>query len=412
MKGERKLRIANVIHHISGGGGVASQAMKMARKYVSLGHSPYFATLGIKMKEPNNKSLGRFATVVAGRTSSSFNPLNPIILKNLLIEIVKKNECDIIQSFDPMISGLAAVLSRKHLVRTPSVLRLGTNYPAHFNFSFRQDDDDALSSKIRTAVKLVLVLPTICQIERLTINCHDAIVANCEYLAKIYEPRLRNPRRIHVIKNGVDINLFTPHGPKYPLPKKKKKILYLGRIERRKGIHNLISALPSVFSQFPDASLYIVGKSRRISYLSYIKNLISMFDLDSRVHFIGSVENKAVPSILRAADVLVLPSDTASDQVEGLPNVILEAMACGVPVIATNVCGVPEVIKHHETGILVRPGSVEDITSALLEVLSSKSLANNLGSQGREFVSIHNTLDRSVRRYIQLYKELIGIYKD
>lgn len=109
-----------------------------------------------------------------------------------------------------------------------------------------------------------------------------------------------------------------------------------------------------------------------------------------------------VPNVLRALDIFVLPSLT-----EGLPYVILEAMATGLPVVATRVGGIPEVIRDRETGLLVAPGSEEELVLAVEALLDSEDLRKNLGAAAREHVRQHFTEEKMIRETLAVYEKLI-----
>jgi glycosyltransferase involved in cell wall biosynthesis len=94
-------------------------------------------------------------------------------------------------------------------------------------------------------------------------------------------------------------------------------------------------------------------------------------------------------SVYREADILVLTSDR-----EGSPNVILEAMASGLPIVATKIGGVPEIVQHGLTGYLTNVDDLEAMTSVLLELVDNPSLRNHIGRAGREYVSTHHSLER------------------
>jgi len=118
------------------------------------------------------------------------------------------------------------------------------------------------------------------------------------------------------------------------------------------------------------------------------------------VHFLGW--RKDVADIVRAADVMVLPS-----RAEGLPLAILEAMACGKPIVATPVNGVPEAVVDGRTGILVTPGDDEALAEALIRLFDQPDLARRMGGEGRQRAETHFSLDRFVRNIEDLYDDVL-----
>jgi glycosyltransferase involved in cell wall biosynthesis len=162
--------------------------------------------------------------------------------------------------------------------------------------------------------------------------------------------------KIHVLRNGVDLQRFTP------LPRQEarsglqltgKVALSVGYLIERKGHHIAIAAL----RELPDWQLLIVGHGPMEAEL---RGLAAASGVADRVRFVGAVEQGALPRYYSAADVLILASSR-----EGMANVLLEALACGTPVVATNLWGTPEIIAAPEAGELMRERSA----SALLEAL-------------------------------------------
>jgi glycosyltransferase involved in cell wall biosynthesis len=110
-----------------------------------------------------------------------------------------------------------------------------------------------------------------------------------------------------------------------------------------------------------------------------------------------------IPVLLNALDIFVLPSLS-----EGLPMSVLEAIACGLPVVATEVGGMPEVVVHGHTGLLVSSQDVEQLTAALVTLIQQPGLRRRLGRQGRARAVAHFSLQRMVHDYQLLYESLLG----
>jgi glycosyltransferase involved in cell wall biosynthesis len=134
--------------------------------------------------------------------------------------------------------------------------------------------------------------------------------------------------------------------------------------------------------------------------------LIGALSIDTKVEFVGPISNERVPEIMRAVDVLTFPSTTGGAEVEGLPNTILESMACGLPIVATNVCGVPEVISNRETGLLVTPGSVEEMSDGIIALENSVEYREELGWKARDYITRHHTITSVAKKYSALYQRL------
>jgi glycosyltransferase involved in cell wall biosynthesis len=127
---------------------------------------------------------------------------------------------------------------------------------------------------------------------------------------------------------------------------------------------------------------------------------IEELGIQKQVQLLGA--RSEIPELLNTLDIFVLPSLS-----EGLPMSILEAMACGLPVVATRVGGIPEVVLDGQTGILVSSQDVPQFASALETLVQQKSIRENLGSQGRQRVVEHFSRQRMVQEYQALYESLM-----
>jgi glycosyltransferase involved in cell wall biosynthesis len=149
--------------------------------------------------------------------------------------------------------------------------------------------------------------------------------------------------------------------------------------------------------KYPDATLLVVGKGPQEAELRAAADRLGV---SGRVAFVG--ERPDPRPYLSASDALVLPSIA-----EGMSNVLLEAMAMGVPCVATQVGGTVDVIRDGFTGILVKPGDVLQLSQGLLGLLDDRESARRLGAAGRRAVEEVFSLDSVVERYIGLYRELL-----
>ena len=171
--------------------------------------------------------------------------------------------------------------------------------------------------------------------------------------------------RVHTIYNGVDAERFAP-GPRQEarrhlsLPVDGKIVLYVGNLKAAKGCMDLLEALPAVLERHADTRLYFVGTGELAGAL---RERIAELGLAGRVTLVGGVSHAEVGDWMRAADVFSLPSHN-----EGVPNVVMEAMACGIPAVATRVGGIPEVLAAY-AGILVEPRASAELSAALVTAL-------------------------------------------
>jgi glycosyltransferase involved in cell wall biosynthesis len=207
--------------------------------------------------------------------------------------------------------------------------------------------------------------------------------------------------KVHQIPNGVDIVRYHPASTtvrqrtreRFDLPRDMKIVLFVGRLESRKRVDLLLKAWQSI-PDTHDAILLVVGQGRLISEL---KTLCSHLKLDGRVMFHGYSSD--INLLMQAADIFVLPSAT-----EGMPNVLLEAMASGLPAILTEIPAYTGIISHLQNGYLCKDTGHKPLAEAIHTLLSDESLAKWLGDAGRITVEQHYNLDDITNRYLRLYK--------
>jgi glycosyltransferase involved in cell wall biosynthesis len=193
----------------------------------------------------------------------------------------------------------------------------------------------------------------------------QGVVAVSQALADKVVALGADPARVHVLYNGVEPALFKPGSrsdarAKLALPQNQRILLYVGNLKDTKGCLDLLEAFPRVRLTQPDANLIFIGSGPSRDALLQRAAALGCQD---RVRLIGAVEHYALGDWFRAADLLCLPSHN-----EGVPNVILEAMACGTPVVATRVGGIPEVLPEH-AGILVNAHDRNGLEGALIDAL-------------------------------------------
>ena len=160
--------------------------------------------------------------------------------------------------------------------------------------------------------------------------------------------------RICLRYNAIELDRFPFRDPHVPEPSQRLRVAAVGRLVEKKGFSDLIKALAELTGDGIDASAVIAGDGQlRQELLDQVRTL----GLDQRVSLPGALTQSEVISLLRQAHVLVVPCIPGSDgNVDGLPTVVLEAMASGTPVFATDVTGMHEVVRHERTGILLPPG--------------------------------------------------------
>jgi Glycosyltransferase len=211
-----------------------------------------------------------------------------------------------------------------------------------------------------------------------------------------------SPSRLVYSPSRVDTGVFSPtqQAKWRPIVRTKlhieqsKIVLYAGTFSRTKGVEHLVRALPQIVRRHPDVKLVLVGSGPLEPRL---RGLAERLGVTDSVVFVGRRSHDQMPRLLAAADVFVLPSLN-----EGLPRVILEAMATGLPVVATSVGGVPELVVDGGTGLLVEPGDEEALADAVCRVLADPELAMAWGRAGREVAQREYEREANLRGYAQI----------
>lgn len=213
--------------------------------------------------------------------------------------------------------------------------------------------------------------------------------------------------RSRVIPYGVDVRAFSPAldrrsiwRRKLGIPDSAPLLLGVGRMATKKGFQVLMEILPELLAGHPDLRVVLAGGG---DLLDRFREAASSFQ--DRVFFPGPVLRDTLPDLYRAADVFVLPAiHDAKGNVDGLPNVILEAMASGLPVVASGISGIPLAIEDGRTGLLVPEKAPEALLGALRRLLADPAGARVMGESGRRKTEAELTWDAVAARYREGYE--------
>ena len=232
--------------------------------------------------------------------------------------------------------------------------------------------------------------------------------------------------------NGVDVSKFAVNYTRANKQGGKKNILYVGRLSPEKGVHVLLDSFSKVLKSFPDTHLQIVGGTGVVPYeflvgisddervqdlarfyqgadskqADYYKQLLSRLPATQmqQVSFLDYVPHMFIQDVYRNADIFV---NSSLSEALGMP--ILEAMASEVPVIGPDVGGVPELIKHRETGLLFRPGDSESLAEAIIHLLKDDNLGRSLKMNALQEVKEHYSWENIAEELIPKYQSLLDV---
>ncbi|MCP4369045.1 MAG: glycosyltransferase family 4 protein, partial [Deltaproteobacteria bacterium] len=244
-----------------------------------------------------------------------------------------------------------------------------------------------------------------CFIDALLIRYFDRIVA---VSGEIKEDmvRYRIPeKKISVIDNGIDLDRFKKPVSDTDIKEEfglKDEVIVgtIGSLGVEKGHIFLLMAARKVVDKNKNVKFLIVGEG-------YLRNQLEAkaLSLGIRDNVIFAGYRCDIPELISAMDIFVLPSIK-----EGLPMVILEAMAANKPVIASNIGAVPKIIKHHESGILIEPGNINDLSNAIIEIIAESNKMLKMSQAGNIRIKEKFSSEIMAERYMNLYKDLTDNY--
>jgi len=278
-------------------------------------------------------------------------------MKNKALELRKSRKFDVIYATDFFPDGDAAVRLAKYLKIPVACLSIGVdvNITAH-------SSGIIYSHFVRTARALDG-----------TLACGQSVADGLEAVTG------KNPLCVYGV---LDLEEFSPAPDKVParkelgLPADKTIALYAGYITRRKGVYELIETINRVRKTCPDVLLVMCGAGPEEKKL---RTFIREKGLDNIVRMAGDIEPERMHKWMQASDLFVLASHT-----EGMPNVVTEAMACGLPVVATAVGGLPAAIGDCGGAVLVPPGNIDELENAIVKVIKDNQLRMNMGIAARK----------------------------
>ena len=246
-----------------------------------------------------------------------------------------------------------------------------------------------------TDLNLIPEFPTANRWIRWAIGEAQAMVGVCGALARRFIELGAPEDRVHVLRNGVDLEQFRP-GDRKAIRKKLgfdgPTLLFVGQLIERKGVHLAIEALRDL----PQHSLVVAGEGEELDAL---RELAGRLEVSARVQFLGSVAHERLPEFYTAADALVLPSSR-----EGWANVLLESMACGTPVIATDIWGTPEVVACPEAGRLMAERSAKAIVEAWIDLESASPPRSATRAYAEQF-----SWEPTSRGQLELFRKVVAM---
>ena len=332
---------------------------------------------GIKVLYPRYL---HFPKRVLGKYSFS---IDFFFMKRVVQSVIKTFQPDILHVYTATPDGVMGLLIRKEFSVPLVVSLIGSDINV---WPFRSKLIYRLTKQVISEADKVVAVSTALK------NKAREIVSPQEPIAVIY--------------NGCDSGKFAFNKTsrfylrkKWDIPKQSVVFIFVGNLLKTKGVLELFETFYLLMKKLPDIYLIFVGDGRESKVLV---QKASRIGINNRVIFVGRRPHDEIPHWLSMADVLVLPSYS-----EGLPTVIVEAMACQRAVIATRVGGIPETIVDGQSGILVEPRDSVTLMEAMEKVARDKDLRLKMGNVGRKIVTEKFSWDKNIRKLTDIYKSVM-----
>ena len=216
-------------------------------------------------------------------------------------------------------------------------------------------------------------------------------------LERTLKARVQPEGRCEVLLRGVDLKMFYP-------PKEERlrqpAVLFVGAVRTTKGAFDLLEAWKQVVTRCANAELWVVGADYTNGHFA---QAVLSHGYDKSVKILGPQLLSNVANFMRQAQVLCLPSHG-----EGTPNCVMEAMASGLPIVATEVGGIPDIVESGRAGLLMQPGDTHALAEALISLLHDSNRRARMGEAAYEFARAHLDARKTTNRLVGLYRDLLA----
>jgi len=344
-------------------GGISSYTFSLAKELCELGNEVYIASASGDLMTPLKKTKIKHIHIPI----KTKNELNPLILFSMfkLIGLIRRESIDIIHAQTRVTQVLASLLAKA--TKVPFVTTCHGFFRRNIGRQFFPCWGEKVIA-ISEAVRKHLMI--------------DFYVEEND-IAMVY--------------NGIDIDYYRVPDKRTDLNYQDKTVGIVARLSSVKGHKYLIEAMAQVFAEFPEARLFMFGEGK-IKY-ELVKQAQAL-KITDKAFFLPAVSNTS--EVLQEIDIFVMPSLQ-----EGLGLSILEAQACGLPVIASNVGGIPSLVKNEVTGLLVEPQDARALAAEIMKVMENKTLAMRLGKAGRKQVEEKFNLKQMAKKIEQIYQGIV-----
>jgi glycogen(starch) synthase len=372
-------------------GGIARHCNGLARALAHNGHDVHVVTLDFPgapiYEEINGIKVYRTSTELGHPNFLTWAFLFNHFLEKKMADVSRKVDFDVVHVHD-WLTGFAGI-SFKHQMQKPLV---STIHGTEIGRAQGLHNPDSL---------------TIDGIEWwTTYEANKIIVTSASMKAEIQGHFHLPPEKIEIVPNGIDTKRYNASVDqsaikgRYGVHPDEKLVLCVGRLVPQKGIEYLIRAVSRIAERYPEAKFIIVGEGWLRGHLEYIARSTGY---QWKITFTGWIPDQELVALLNSADALVVPSIY-----EPFGIVALEGMAAGVPVVASDVGGLAEIVEHEHTGILAYSRSPESIAWAVGRVLSDPNHSKEMAQNAQQMVQKTYSWEAIAIRTTKIYKEVVG----
>lgn len=369
------------------GGGIGVFISTMAESLAAIGVEVWVIGYGQKRKEPFVKNNVRVKWVylpyplykkimIGGYPYSIASLIKRHFLSLETNRLVRNNKIDIVESYD--FSGPLAI---KPLCKF--VVRLHGSVCAYRYGEGRPNQ----------------ISPVDKHFEKKQVRMADHVIAVSNHIGNLTNQAMHQNHPFEVIYNGVDTGFFLPNAAKT----KDKSILFIGNLMQRKGVIDLINAMPLIHKQCPESTLLVAGGSSG-EHETLLRMTLDSLDPEVRgkILLLGKIPHEQLPALYNQAGVVVFPS-----REEAFGLTCAEAMSCGRPIVATNLASGPELVEDGISGLLADPRDPTDLASKICTILDDSSLAANLSAEARKRALEHFDLIKLAQINLAFYHSIL-----
>jgi glycosyltransferase involved in cell wall biosynthesis len=241
-----------------------------------------------------------------------------------------------------------------------------------------------------------------CKMLAQSLNVFDAYITNSDFLRRVAINNLGlKAKNVYTAYNPVNLETFNLSSGAEKKSDCIVNILYAGRFDLGKGIEYLIEAIPSIVKNHDNCSFVFVGDG---PIRPHTEKLAKKLGVSKHIIFEGFVPYSSISKYYQQCDIVVVPSVWH----EPFGRSVIEAMACGKPVVATKVGGIPELVKENETGLLVEPASSEELAKGLIALICDEKLRVRMGMMGRRVAKEKYNTEVSAGNVLRVYENILA----